>query len=316
MPLLKLRFLLVGGLERDLAPDDAENIKNAYARISSTARYVAYLRSFTDIPYAKEIAEECDAGDAFRRLSREEAESTVRLAPYWEARYKTTNRILSERGMTRILEIAAGLSPRGLEMTKDPDVVFVATDLEGILETERAISEKLLSRESAHRPNLHYIVANALDMDSLSSAATPLYDTKPLAVIAEGLIPYLNQKEKKSLAENVHKLLQDRGGIWIASDVHTRRFMQEVGKQEGTRKRMERISRAVNRDIANNVFADDDELKRFFKDTGFTTRGYPYSKVINELGSIAKLGLNPDQAKEIRDIVGRAKSLVLTRADE
>lgn len=299
-----------------MSRDDAENIKNTYAKISSTARYVAYLRSFADIPYAKEIAEECSAGDAFRRLSREEAESTVRLAPYWEARYKTTNRILSECGLTRILEIAAGLSPRGLEMTKDPDVVFVATDLEEILETEMAISERLLSRESTIRPNLHYAVANALDMDSLSSAAAPLDDTKPLAVITEGLLPYLDQKEKKSLAENVHRLLQDRGGIWIASDVHTRRFVQEAGKQEGTRKRMERISRAVNRDIANNVFADDDELKRFFRDAGFRIRRYPYSKVINELGSIAKLGFNSDQAKEIRDRVGRVKSLVLTCADE
>jgi hypothetical protein len=36
-------------------------MKETYERISPTAKFVAYLRTFTDIPFAKEIADESGA---------------------------------------------------------------------------------------------------------------------------------------------------------------------------------------------------------------------------------------------------------------
>jgi len=90
-------------------------MKESYEKISPTAKLVAYLRTFSDIPYAKEIADESESEKAFRELTEESAKSMVRLAPYWEARYKGTNQVLTKHGITQILEIAAGLSPRGLE---------------------------------------------------------------------------------------------------------------------------------------------------------------------------------------------------------
>ncbi len=112
--------------------------EESYAKISPTAKLVAYGRTFTDIPFAREIAAECDAEKAFQTLSV--AESLPLQVPLWEARYKTTNQIIAREGMTQILEIAAGLSPRGLAMTDDPDVVYVATDLPEMLEQEKAIA--------------------------------------------------------------------------------------------------------------------------------------------------------------------------------
>jgi hypothetical protein len=98
-------------------------IQESHEAISPTAKFVAFVRAFTDIPYAHEIAEESGAEQAFQELARQSIESFSQLIPFWEARYKATDRIIQLRGITQILEIAAGLSPRGLAMTVNPRVV-------------------------------------------------------------------------------------------------------------------------------------------------------------------------------------------------
>ena len=63
----------------------------SYEKISPTAKLAAYLRTFSDIPYAKEIAFVSGAKETFQELAGEHKESMVRFAPIWEARYKVTN---------------------------------------------------------------------------------------------------------------------------------------------------------------------------------------------------------------------------------
>jgi hypothetical protein len=52
-------------------------MRKSYEKISPTAKLVAYLRTFTDIPYAKEIAVESGAKKTFRELAGESKESMV-----------------------------------------------------------------------------------------------------------------------------------------------------------------------------------------------------------------------------------------------
>lgn len=58
-------------------------MKKSYQKISPTAKLVAYLRTFTDIPFAKEIAAESGAEKTFQELTGGSAKSIVR-APVWE----------------------------------------------------------------------------------------------------------------------------------------------------------------------------------------------------------------------------------------
>jgi hypothetical protein len=60
-------------------------MEKSYEKISPTAKMTAYLRAFTDIPYAKEVAVESGAEKTFQELSGESAESMVRFVPFWEA---------------------------------------------------------------------------------------------------------------------------------------------------------------------------------------------------------------------------------------
>lgn len=288
-------------------------MKESYEKISPTAKFVAYMRTFTDIPCAKEIAEESGSEKVFQELTDESAKSTVRLAPYWEARYKATNHILVEYGITQILEIAAGLSPRGLAMTRDPKIIYVVTDLPQILDVERTIAETILARSNSHRPNLYFRAVNAMDMESLSTAAAAFKYDKPIAIITEGLLPYFNRSEKGTLAGNIHELLGKYDGIWITSDVHTRQYVQEFSHvYDDTRQRLTRISTSSETNLESNLFADENDIKQFFGEAGFRMREYSYSDVLGDLSSIKLLTLSQDEIQKIRWALKIAKTLILT----
>jgi len=288
--------------------------KETYGKISPTAKFVAYIRTFTDIPFAKEIAAESLAKKDFEILAGKSAESiTTQFIPLYEARYKATAQVIAQRSITQVLEIAAGLSPRGLAMTENPNVVYVATDLPQILEEEKAITEAILAKLNIHRPHLHFRIVNALDRKSLLEVATLFQSSKPIAIITEGLLPYFSREEKETLAGNIHDLLKKYNGIWITSDVPTKQSWGKISQRDqGMRRRIRDISRATERNIENNVFADEKDMRQFFTKVGFAIEEYPHSNVIENLSSVKFSNLS---RQEILDMLRVGKTVILTPRD-
>jgi O-methyltransferase involved in polyketide biosynthesis len=288
-------------------------VKESYEKISPTAKLIAYLRTFSDIPYAKEIAEESGSEKVFQELAGERAKMMVRMAFLWEARYKVTNQILEEHGVTQVLEIAAGLSPRGLAMTRDPRVIYVVTDLQQILEEEKMIADRILARSSDHRPNLYYRAVNALDMESLSASMAVFKDDSPTAIIAEGLLPYFNRSEKEILASNIHSLFRKFDGLWVVSDVRTKQYMHEISQLvENAGKHSARMSNSTGVDLESNLFADEAEIEQFFSKAGFKMREYSISNNVGDLSSIKLLNLNQEEISKVPRVLKTSKTLVLT----
>lgn len=287
----------------------------AYEKISPTAKFVAYLRTFSDIPFAAEIAAECGAREAFESLAQESQEPLVRFSAYWETRYKLTDRIIAQRGLTQVLEVAAGLSPRGLVMTETPDVVYVSTDLPEILEEEKSIVEAILSKWGERRPNLHFHIADALECGSLSRAAAAFQPDRKIAIITEGLFPYFNRQEQTALAKNVHSVLAVRDGVWIATDVHTRQYYDAAILLDKTgRKRRERLASSTGSELGRNLFADVDDMRSFFETVGFQMEEYPYAGVIPHLSSMKNLNLSQEDIRSALELIALARTLVLTPA--
>jgi len=284
--------------------------EEAYEKISSTAKLVAHIRAFTDIPFAKEIALASGAEKDFQTLAGKSAEFMTQSAFNFEARYKTTDQIIARHHITQVLEIAAGLSPRGLAMTENPNVVYVATDLPEILEQEKAIADSILAKMNIHRPNLYYRIANALDRESLLQAAIPFRSDKPSAIITEGLLPYLTRDEKETLAGNIRDLLKQHDGIWITADVPPKRVWDSIAQADNTMKqRMQNVSGATGRDLETNAFEDENAVRQFFTTAGFTIEEYPYSNVLEDLSSVK---LSKFKREEILEILHMQKTLILT----
>jgi O-methyltransferase involved in polyketide biosynthesis len=275
---------------------------NGYDSISSTAWQIAHRRTFTDIPYSREIFDE------YERILREQGESDIpeelvspQVAPQIEARYKLVSRLLTENSAQQVLEIATGLSPRGLDMTDDSSIEYVEVDLPNMMSQKRKIVRTL-----GFKGNLHLEIGNALDLDSLKAAAAALDETRPLAIVHEGLLRYFNFDEKAIVARNIYSLLEQHGGVWITPDITLRTVLKTASTED--RKQIEKVGRLVGINIDQNRFADVDAAHQFFEDLGFTIERHRFTEVMDELVSPDKLG---QSQQEVDALIGGAYAFVM-----
>ncbi|HEX4045326.1 MAG TPA: hypothetical protein VHZ76_06655, partial [Gammaproteobacteria bacterium] len=145
-------------------------MKADYSKISPTAKIAAYWKSLSDIPYAKEIAEAVDAQQTTKEILGEKIVTMARFSPpIMEARYKAINIGISESRVDNILELACGLSPRGLTLAAD-NKVYVGSDLPEILSETAPVITSIAERLNIPANKLHYQPVNVLSKDELGEA--------------------------------------------------------------------------------------------------------------------------------------------------
>jgi O-methyltransferase involved in polyketide biosynthesis len=133
------------------------------------------------------------------------------------ARHRTIDSLLeraiasSEIGST--MEIAAGLSPRGLRFVRrHPDLVYLEGDLPDMAAEKARLLGGLLG------PNHRVAEVNALvdgGRESIAAAADGL-PAGGVGVITEGLLNYFDEASVRGLWRRVASLLRRRGGVYLA----------------------------------------------------------------------------------------------------
>ena len=93
--------------------------KHGNEKISPTAWTIAHRRIFTDIPYSKAIFNEIERLRRLQGVDIPDELKSPEIAPQIEARYKLVSKLLAQNHVEQVLEIAAGFSPRGLDLTSD-----------------------------------------------------------------------------------------------------------------------------------------------------------------------------------------------------
>ncbi len=268
-------------------------------KISPTAKMVAYLRTFSDIPYAKEISDLSGSEAVFNEIVGDQREQMIKFAPMLEARFKVVSKIIEQHGLKNVVEVASGVSSRGLSMTEDPSINYLATDLPTILEEKRKIINQIIGTETK-RPNLALEPLNILHTGELKRLAGHFIG--PVAVIHEGLLNYLTREEKLEAAKNVHDLLATSGGAWITPDFSLRTDMERIlSVNEFMRSILEKISGLTERNLDTNTFTDQADVDRFFAEAGFQAKALPQLGVISldDLSSIKNLDLDKDRVGSI-----------------
>jgi O-methyltransferase involved in polyketide biosynthesis len=120
----------------------------------------------------------------------------------------------------QVVEVAAGLSPRGLRFTERyPDLVYVEADLPDMVARKRSV----LARAGA-RPGHHLIEVDALadaGPTSLGEATAGLLDpTRGTAVITEGLLSYFDRAAVEGIWARVVRFLRGFPEGLYLSDMH------------------------------------------------------------------------------------------------
>jgi O-methyltransferase involved in polyketide biosynthesis len=280
----------------------------AHNKISPTAKLVAYLRTFTDIPYSDEIAKACNASETFAQIVGNNPEDFLWTAPMIELRYKSIDAVLEDHDAANIIELASGVSPRGLIWTRDPSCHFLETDLSEILSEKIAITTRILGEES--RRNLRWLRVDATNQEQVL-AAEEAFNRGPIAIINEGLLPYLTHAEKAVVGRNILRLLKERSGsVWITTDVSGNdRLKDLVAADPKMGQVLQTIAGLTGRDIRSNYFASLEEGEQFFRDIGFKVRKWSQRELVTPLASLERVDVDP---KKLEIMLGRSQVWALS----
>jgi O-methyltransferase involved in polyketide biosynthesis len=289
--------------EKNISPENpkenvAELQDKSHVRISPTAYGVAFRRTLAEIEYAEEIYEELErlkAGQTAEDIAKLEKMKAPETTPFFEARYKLVNKLLKESGTEQVLEVAAGLSPRGFSMTtENPNFKYVELDLEQIIGEKEQIHSALAAQgKLPQSPNHHLEKGDALNLENLRQAVRH-FDKKPIAIINEGLMRYLTFEQKAQYAKNVDALLEEFGGVWITPDITLKSL--SIGKE-----RAAQVSKDLSIDVDANLFENEAEARKFFENLGFTVESHSFREIENELVSPGKLKTTPEQLADMLD---------------
>jgi O-methyltransferase involved in polyketide biosynthesis len=155
------------------------------------------------------------------------------------------------------------LSFRGLELARSTSVHYVDTDLPNIVAVKADLVAKL--EPAALLGTLRVQALNALDSAAFDAIVQSL-PVGPLAIANEGLLVYLDEREKAQVAANVRAALRARGGVWLTADV----YIQNPGGSAPN------VSYGRSREfldkhrVEQNKFVDWAAAERFFTDNGFS----------------------------------------------
>jgi O-methyltransferase involved in polyketide biosynthesis len=241
-----------------------EGAARDYSSISPSALSLLLMKSESSIAFAKEAATLL-WGDAVpaHLVDATQTAGAPQRRRHFEARYRSLDVLLASAACPNVLEIGAGLSFRGLELTRTTNSVYVDTDLPEITALKAELARKIhpgpLLGTLSIRP------LNALDSEAFRAVVASI-PAGSLAIANEGLLPYLGDDEKARLAANVRDALSARGGVWLTADVyirHPKGAAPTVGYGRA-RKFLEQHR------VEENKFADWAAAERFFTDNGFS----------------------------------------------
>lgn len=142
------------------------------------------------------------------------------LEDFLLARHRIIDDVLTEAiGSERIgqvVEIAAGMSPRGLRMSdRFHDLDYIEADLPAMAARKRAA----LERAGAHHRVVDFDAFAASGAGSLSELAAGLDPDRGLAIISEGLLNYFPRDDVIGLWERIHETLNGFSAGLYAADV-------------------------------------------------------------------------------------------------
>ncbi len=283
-----------------------------YARISPTAIMVSALRAkYTDMPYSREIYRAVKqitaprlytgTGSIVSRLARFAPQSMSRVA-FIESRYLSVNQILKNLGGDfAVVEIAAGLSPRGLEWSGG-NSLYIETDLQDMLSIKQQVFDKVLHEKGiTQRRNHHFSPLNALDFNDWDKLGQRFFDSGKtnIAVVHEGLASYLTMAEKEQLRDNIGKFFGKYAskGTWITPDFYPYENARKTWILRLIQRRLERKTKTKM-----HHFANGDEVLKFFAQGGFQASSRDSSFIFNQVTCISKVPLNREK---IRQALGR-----------
>lgn len=260
-----------------------------FESIIPTALHTAYPLIFTDIPYSQEIFDKLSENGFADSLKND------KLAFELEARHKLIDKFVKESGVKQILEIASGFTASGLNICRDDkDVKYIEFDLPKVIQKKKQI----LSEITQIPNNMFFVEGNALRSKDFEKVAEIFDLTKPVAVINQGLLRYLNFEEKQQVTENVYNIISKNNGIWITCDFTPAKFIQTQDKnlsEKSTNDYNSNLSKITDRNNTSWRFKDKPDVEEFLAKNNLKIEWHDFTESVDMLSSKKQFGLSNEQ---------------------
>jgi O-methyltransferase involved in polyketide biosynthesis len=131
-------------------------------------------------------------------------------------RHAMIDHLVQAHGARQVLELASGLSRRGASFTRDAQLLYTELDLPSMVARKKEIFARTPEgRAVAARGNFRLVAGDALE-----EPLEPLVDpSRPVFVIAEGLLMYLAAPEQRRLWARVAALVARTPGSVFVFDL-------------------------------------------------------------------------------------------------
>jgi O-methyltransferase involved in polyketide biosynthesis len=240
------------------------NIHKDYSSISPSAKWLLLLKGYTNIPFAREVAELLEYPNKYIPDYRKRDFSFWAGVFHFESRYWSIDHLLKDLPIKNILELSSGYTFRSLEYTRQKGVHYIDTDLPDVIATKRGFVNNLTKEGFITDGNLELLPLNALDKNSFHEIIDHFHQGE-VAIVNEGLLTYLDKQEQKKLCSIIHDILIERGGFWITADIYLKNKQPKLGfKYDNEKKEFYK-----QHDTESNSFESFKEAEMFFTDMGF-----------------------------------------------
>jgi O-methyltransferase involved in polyketide biosynthesis len=221
------------------------------------------MKGHTDIPFARKTAELIKYPEKYSPDFNNKDITFWARVVHFEYRYWSIDNLLSDLRAKNILELSSGFSFRGLEAVKRKGVYYIDTDLPGVIDTKKEFIKSLAGESFKPEGKLELLPLNVLDENQFHDIVSR-FPGGEIAIVNEGLLMYLDIKEKEKLCGIIHEVLAKRGGCWITADVYIKSG-GGIGFETGGKTR-EFYGRHR---IEDNKFENFEEAESFFRRAGF-----------------------------------------------
>ena len=240
--------------------------------ISPTAHYTGYVWARNGLSHPELETVEGRVMYESMRLPMAAAGMLGRgtLARYLLARHRAIDRLLEraieDAAVRQVIEVAAGLSPRGWRFTSryGDELTYIEADLPGMTSRKQRALERIGSTGKNHRVRELDALKDS-GPDSLADVAAELDPAKGLAIITEGLLGYLPTSSVREIwARFAGTLAGFATGRYI-SDIH-------IGSVQDATVRAFRVLLSIFvRGRVHLHFASPSEVVSALREAGFTS---------------------------------------------
>jgi O-methyltransferase involved in polyketide biosynthesis len=235
-----------------------------FSSISASAKWMILWKGHTNIPFAREVAELLEYPNKYIPDFKKKDFTFWACTLGLEGRYWSIDQLLNDLTIKNILELSAGYSFRGLEYTQQKGMHYIDTDLPDIIDAKREIIDRLKKDELNSNGKLELLPLNALDRNNFLEIIGH-FSQGEVAIVNEGLLGYLDKREKEKLCSIIHDILMDRGGYWITADIGLKNKETKLGLKYNDE--IKEFNEQQNTE--GNSFESFKEAEMFFKEMGF-----------------------------------------------